>query len=115
MIILGQIKLKPGKYAYKFIVDGRWTTDPSNKLREHGDAGSDNSVVFCYNHVFERKGYKNARKVVVAGNFYNWNPRGLAMNATADGWSLPIYLRDGKYTYKFIVDGSWILDPANKL
>jgi len=30
-------------------------------------------------------------------------------------WILPIYLQQGKYTYKFIVDGKWILDPANKL
>lgn len=108
------LKLKPGKYAYKFIVDGQWITDPSNKLREPGDAGSDNSVVYCYNHLFELKGYKAAKKVVVTGNFYNWKPRGLAMNPTASGWSLPIYLRDGTYAYKFLVDNEWMIDPANK-
>jgi hypothetical protein len=107
------LKLKPGKYAYKFIVDGRWTTDPSNNLRERGDAGADNSVVYCCNYLFELKGYKNARKVVVTGNFSNWNPRGIAMNPTADGWSLPAYLRDGTYAYKFLVDNEWITDPAN--
>jgi len=30
-------------------------------------------------------------------------------------WILPIYLQPGKYTYKFIVDGNWIIDPFNKL
>jgi hypothetical protein len=30
-------------------------------------------------------------------------------------WIFPIYLAPGKYTYKFIVDGKWILDPVNKL
>jgi hypothetical protein len=30
-------------------------------------------------------------------------------------WILPIYLRPGKYTYKFIVDGNWIIDPFNEL
>jgi len=108
------LKLKPGKYAYKFIVDGKWITDPSNTLREHGDAGSDNSVVYCCNHLFELKGYKTAAKVVVTGSFYSWKPRGLAMNPTASGWSLPIYLRDGTYAYKFLVDNEWITDPANK-
>jgi 1,4-alpha-glucan branching enzyme len=108
------LKIKPGKYAYKFIADGRWMTDPSNKLRERGDAGAYNSIVFCYNHLFELKGYKNARKVVVTGNFYDWNPRGLPMNPTAEGWSLPMYLRDGTYAYKFLVDGDWMTDPANK-
>lgn len=107
------LNLKPGKYAYKFIVDGRWTTDPSNNLRERGDAGADNSVVYCCNYLFELKGYKNARKVVVTGNFSNWNPRGIAMNPTADGWSLPAYLRDGTYAYKFLVDNEWMTDPAN--
>ncbi len=107
------LKLKPGKYAYKFIVDGRWTIDPSNNLRERGDAGADNSVVYCYNHSFNLKGYKNARKVVVTGNFSNWNPRGIQMNPTAEGWSLPVYLRDGTYAYKFLVDNEWMTDPAN--
>ena len=30
-------------------------------------------------------------------------------------WILPLFLNPGKYTYKFIIDGKWILDPANKL
>ena len=30
-------------------------------------------------------------------------------------WIFPIFLKPGKYTYKFIVDGTWILDPENKL
>jgi hypothetical protein len=107
------LKLKPGKYVYKYIVDGKWTTDPSNKQRELGDAGAYNSVVYCYNHLFQLKGFKNANKVVVTGNFYSWNPRGISMNPTVDGWSLPIYLRDGTYAYKFIVDNEWMTDPAN--
>ena len=107
------LKLEPGRYEYKYITDGRWMTDPENKLRVRGDAGSDNSVVYCYNHIFELKGYPNADKVVVTGNFYGWNPRGIAMNKTYTGWSLPVYLRDGTYAYKFLVDGKWMTDPAN--
>lgn len=30
-------------------------------------------------------------------------------------WIFPIYLEPGKHTYTFIIDGKWILDPANKL
>jgi hypothetical protein len=33
----------------------------------------------------------------------------------AGAWIFPIYLKPGKYTYKFIVDQKWILDPANDL
>jgi len=108
------VNLKPGKYSYKFIVDGEWITDPNNKLRERDGEGDYNSIVYCCNHRFELKGNKDAHNVVVTGNFFNWNPKGIAMNKTSDGWALPIYLRDGTYTYKFIVDKNWISDPANK-
>ncbi len=111
---LVDLNLKPGRYEYKFIADGHWITDPSNKLRVRGDAGSDNSVVYCTNYQFMLKGFTNSRKVVVTGNFYNWNPKGLVMNRTADGWVLPVYLRDGTYAYKFLADGQWMTDPANK-
>jgi hypothetical protein len=30
-------------------------------------------------------------------------------------WVFPMYLRPGKYTYKFRVDDKWILDPGNDL
>jgi hypothetical protein len=108
------LKLKPGKYAYKFIVDGEWIPDPSNKLRERDGSGEYNSIVYCTNHLFELKGYKDAKNVVVTGNFYGWNQRGIAMRKTLDGWVLPIYFRDGTYAYKFLVDKQWITDPANK-
>ena len=107
------LKLSPGRYEYKYIVDGRWMTDPENNLKERNDAGSNNSVVYCYNHVFRLKGYPNAGKVVVTGNFYEWNPRGWPMKQTSGEWSLPVYLSDGTYAYKFIVDGKWMTDPAN--
>ncbi len=107
------LTLPPGKYAYKFIVDGRWMTDPSNKFREDGGSGSDNSVVFCYNHEFRLKGFKTVDKAVVTGSFLNWNPKGVVMQKTSDGWVAPVYLRDGTYAYKFIVDGRWITDPGN--
>ena len=109
-----ELNLKPGRYLYKFIVDGRWMSDPSNKLKEDDGADGNNSVLFCYNHKFELKGYTNAKKVVVTGNFLNWDPKGMAMNRTSDGWSLPVYLREGSYAYKFIVDNQWMPDPANR-
>jgi rhodanese-related sulfurtransferase len=109
-----ELNLKPGKYLYKFIVDGKWIQDPYNDLKEKDGAGGYNSVVYCPNHIFELKGFEQAKKVVVTGNFYKWNPRGLPMKKTATGWSLPIYLRDGTYAYKFLVDDRWIADPANK-
>jgi hypothetical protein len=108
-----ELKLNPGKYTYKFIADGRWVNDPNNDQREKDNNGISNSVFFCCNHTFSLKGYTNARKVVVTGNFISWGPGGLAMQRNAEGWSLPVYLHDGTYPYKFIVDGQWMTDPAN--
>ncbi len=39
-----EINLKPGKYQYKFIVDGQWLTDPLNETTAPNQYGSENSV-----------------------------------------------------------------------
>jgi hypothetical protein len=107
------VRLAPGKYTYKYVVDGRWTTDPSNLLTERGGAGAPNSVVWCPNHVFRLKGFQNAGKVVITGNFYHWNPRGITMNHLGDRWEVPVWFREGTYVYKFLVDNRWMADPDN--
>jgi 1,4-alpha-glucan branching enzyme len=107
------IKLPAGKYLYKFIVDGNWITDPDNKTTENDNSGNTNSVYYCTNTVFKLDGFTNAKRVVVAGSFDNWHDKLLVMNKTATGWELPIYLANGTYTYRFVVDGKWMEDPAN--
>jgi hypothetical protein len=107
------LKLLPGKYFYKYIVDERWMEDPFNNQKENDGYGNINSFIFCYNHVFALKGRGNAKKVVVTGSFNNWNRNELKMTKTADGWILPIYLKEGTYTYKFIADNEWLTDPLN--
>ena len=39
------LSLKPGRYEYKFIVDGQWWTDPVNRNTVRNPLGSENSVV----------------------------------------------------------------------
>ena len=39
------ITLKPGRYEYKFVVDGNWTSDPKNDNRTVNSMGSENSVI----------------------------------------------------------------------
>jgi len=109
------LKLRPGKHLYKYIIDGRWTHDTNNELKEKNEHGSYNSVVFCYNYKFTLDSYTNAKKVFLAGSFNNWNPKELAMIKTSTGWELPLFLSEGSHTYKFIVDNNWILDPENKI
>ena len=40
------IKLKPGRYEYRFVVDGQWWTDPGNENRCASPYGTDNSVLY---------------------------------------------------------------------
>ena len=38
------VKLPPGRYEYRFVVDGNWCTDPQNNERCENPFGSENSV-----------------------------------------------------------------------
>jgi len=110
---VADMALAPGKHCYKFIIDGHWVHDLNNKQREEdGHAGS-NSIYFVYNHTFALKGYTNAREVIVTGSFNGWDERALKMQKTREGWVLPVFIKEGSFTYKFIVDKKWITDPAN--
>ena len=40
-----ELELNPGRYEYKFIVDGKWWTDPSNKKIAVNSFGDVNSVL----------------------------------------------------------------------
>ena len=51
--------------------------------------------------------------VAVAGSFDDWNQSQVLCGKKGDEWTCRIDLARGKYTYKFIIDGDWILDPAN--
>jgi len=107
------IRLDPGHYAYKYIIDGRWTQDPNNKNREDDLNGGNNSVFYCYNYTFRLNGYTDARRVILAGSFNGFNPNELEMIRSDDGWIRPMFLQTGTHSYKFIVDGRWMTDPEN--
>lgn len=106
------LKLKPGPYLYKFVVDGKWLSDPDNPNREDDGYGGHNSKYFRYNYQFALTGYPDAKNVRVAGSFNGWKEKELVMERSGDAWLLPLYLREGTHAYKFIVDRDWILDPA---
>lgn len=109
-----KIKLEPGKYYYKFIVDGNWKHDYGNLLREDDGNGGYNSVLFVPNYTFKLQGNTSASKVYLSGTFNGWSHTGNPMRKTDTGWELPVYLNDGMHEYKFIVDGNWITDPQNQ-
>jgi 1,4-alpha-glucan branching enzyme len=108
------VKLGAGKYWYKFVIDGDWRLDQDNQLRESDGEGNINSVFYQTNTTFKLNGFTNAKRVYLAGSFNNWEERNLAMVKTAEGWQLPLYLAEGTHTYRYIVDGKWMADPANQ-
>lgn len=110
---LASVKLGAGKHWYKFITDGNWILDKDNSNRENDGMGNDNSVYYKTNYTFKLDGFTNAKRVYVAGSFNNWNEKQLQMQRTAGGWTIPVFLANGTYTYRFIVDGNWMEDPGN--
>ncbi len=108
------VKLGAGKHYYKFIVDGKWTIDTDNRIVENDGEGNDNSVYYKTNIVFALAGNTQAKKMMVAGSFNNWNPGEIALERTTYGWEKPVYLAPGTHTYRFIADGRWFADPANQ-
>ncbi|RVU02947.1 hypothetical protein EOD41_03145 [Mucilaginibacter limnophilus] len=107
------IKLSPGIYAYKYIINGRWTHDIFNQQSEDDGYHGYNSIYFRYNYTFKLPGYLNAKSVAVTGNFNNWEADDIPLRKTKTGWQVTLYLHEGSYKYHFVVDGKSLADPAN--
>ncbi len=107
--------LAKGNYEYKYLVDGQWITDPDNPFTRGTGEFANSLLAFGANVVFTYKSNIKAHEVLLTGNFLNWSPDGYTMQQRNSEWKLPLYLPPGRYSYKFIVDGNWILDSGNSL
>lgn len=110
---IADIKLKPGKYYYKFIIDGHWMHDQYNRLLENDGQGNFNSAYYRYNYTFKLPGYIKAARVTLTGSFNNWNGNELLLNQKNGIWYKSLYLGEGIQSYRFLVDGKPLTDPAN--
>ena len=61
--------------------------------------------------------YPQAKTVLLAGDFNNWQPDVTPMTKTsANGrWEILLPLAGGTHQYRYVVDGRWQQDPYNKL
>jgi len=111
------MKLTPGIYEYKFIVDGEWMTDPENPFMVQNQHFTYNSILIVgKDATFHLKGHPKAKSVGLSGSFNNWDKKGVPFKKTKDGWKITQKLPPGKHYYKFIIDGHhWITDPDNTL
>lgn len=55
-----------------------------------------------------------AESVQVAAEFTSWSTKEQDFKKDGDVWKRTIYLDPGLYQYQIVVDGKWILDPANQ-
>lgn len=109
-----EVYLSDGIHNYRFMVDGKWVTDPANLLKIKDDDGNINSVLNLGETVyFKLAGYGNAKRVFVTGDFNNWKPDEYSLQKKGNLWVLPVVLTAGNYNYEFIVDGKSIADPLN--
>jgi len=107
--------LPAGNYNYKFIVDEQWVLDPLNQNISVENGQANNFLAVKPNHTFKIKGYGNAKRIILSGSFNNWSTDSYTLAHTGDEWSISMRLKPGKYLYKFIVDGNWMIDPGNPL
>jgi serine/threonine protein kinase len=56
----------------------------------------------------------SAKAVFLAGEFNRWSPTATPMRKSPNGvWVATLQLPPGRYVYKFVVDGTWLIDPDN--
>jgi enterochelin esterase-like enzyme len=65
------------------------------------------------NTTFTLQGHTDAQVVAIYGSFNNWIQTKNYCAKESDGWVCRVDLTPGKYTYKFLVDGVGLNDPAN--
>jgi hypothetical protein len=65
------------------------------------------------NTTFTLPGHTDAEAVAIYGSFNNWIQTKNYCAREGDGWVCRIDLAPGKHTYRFLVDGVGLLDPAN--
>jgi enterochelin esterase family protein len=65
------------------------------------------------NTTFTLAGHTDAEAVAIYGSFNNWIQTKNYCAKESGGWVCRIDLTPGKYTYRFLVDGVGLIDPAN--
>jgi 1,4-alpha-glucan branching enzyme len=67
-----------------------------------------NEVTFIFNQ------NPKAKKVLLTGDFTQWNAAPIPMPKCKDGFKVKCKLPPGQHEYKFLVDGEWMDDPGTE-
>lgn len=119
-----ELLLNPGRYTYKFVVDGVWQADDRADFFEDDGKGGRNSVILVGNGskslyvvTVEYETNKTIDSLYIAGNFNNWNSKKDKFSLTqGEKYKIDLLLSAGEYEYKLVInDTIWITDPNNNL
>ena len=88
-------------------------SQPVRKVLELIESGKMPHATPDGNATFRLSGHSDARSVVVTGSFNEWHRFQFPLKKTDGVWSTSLQIAPGRYTYMFIVDGNWIVDPEN--
>ncbi|TYA78681.1 hypothetical protein [Seonamhaeicola marinus] len=114
-------------YEFKFVINNNYWAEPSRSDPNISKAiKKDKRLKGVYNlklytahpsengnAIFKLNGFKDAKRVILAGSFNKWHESLFKMNKTDTGWELVLQMKPDVYQYRFIVDGHWMEDPDN--
>ena len=114
-------------WEFKYVINNAYWAEPSRKdpnvvkatkngMRMHGVYNLKMYTAYPSengNASFKLKGFKDAKKVILAGSFNKWDEHLFKMNKTEYGWELTLQMKPDIYQYRYIVDGQWMEDPDN--
>jgi len=123
-----KVVLNQGTYRYRYLIDGIWFKDPKNPKSVYDRYGNELSIFVVQKPIIlleknpvpiKKKNryifyYKDprAKNVYIVGDFNNWNPFSTPMRKNKAGiWEIELDLLPGTYSYRFVVDGMFKLDP----
>lgn len=118
---------KISEIKYRIVIDGLWTTDPLNPIKEYDDSVnlyfskvSDASGIVRNTEITDRNTvhfiYKgeSGQNIRLAGTFCNWDPWIYRLQETAPGfYELELPLADGKYFYNYYIGLTPVVDTTN--
>jgi hypothetical protein len=99
--------------ALKGLTEGE--NDPARRAQlEEAAARAEQAKARFRKVTFSLAGFADAREVSVAGSFNDWSPRANHLVRKGNAWVGEALAEPGKHGYKFVVDGQWMKDPANR-
>ncbi len=124
--------LRSESLRYRLVIDGAWTTDPSNPRSVRDQASGIESSVADVPYLDDRRlgSYQilakdgstarflfraeSGRSVTVYGDFDNWDPFIHRLSETEAGvYTLDLPLAPGTHRYAFVYGGDVLPDPLN--